>query len=356
MVQFLNILFYFSTLILLIILAIQFYISIPRKYRKTYSGNPQFRTLVMIPCRGVDFSLEENLQSLLHQDYPNYDTVAIVDSEDDPSVDYLKKLGINYLISDYESDGSGKVRALSTALSRMTGYDAFVIADSDIITEKDWLINLLRPLNDSDYGISTTFPYFNPEGGFWSHFKTAWGLVGQGMMESDLTVFGWGGSLAFRKELLEDRESMDDFSSDISDDMALTRICLRKSMKIAYVKEAMVTIKSPDNRNVFMEWSLRQTSLLISRKPAALKLGILLYGSECLLILASIPYMIFFSPFYVIFLLPAFVSVVKAYTRIRKKEPVYMLTGLIMPFFYTWNLAAASRIKEISWRGRNYRL
>ena len=38
----------------------------------------------------------------------------------------------------------------------MTGYDAFVIADSDIITEKDWLINLLRPLTDSGYGISTT--------------------------------------------------------------------------------------------------------------------------------------------------------------------------------------------------------
>ena len=106
MVQFLTILFYFSTLILLIILAVQLYISIPRKYRKTYSGNPQFRTLVMIPCRGVDFSLEENLQSLLHQDYPNYDTVAIVDSEDDASVDYLKKLGINYLISDYDSVGS----------------------------------------------------------------------------------------------------------------------------------------------------------------------------------------------------------------------------------------------------------
>ena len=82
-------------------------------------------------------------------------------------------------------------------------------------------------------------------------------------------------------------------------------------MKIAYVKEAMVTIKSPDNKTVFMEWSLRQTSLLISRKPAALKLGILLYGSECLLILASVPYMIFFSPFYVIFLLPPFASFMK---------------------------------------------
>ena len=161
---------------------------------------------------------------------------------------------------------------------------------------------------------------------------------------------------AGNRKITYNGESMDDFSSDISDDLALSRICTRKSMKIAYVKEATVTIKSPDDRNVFMEWSLRQTSLLISRKPAALKLGILLYGSECLLILASIPYMIFFSPFYVIFLLPAFVSVVKAYTRIRKKEPVYMLTGLIMPFFYTWNLAAASRIKEISWRGRNYRL
>ena len=356
MVQFLNILFYFITLILLIIFIIQLFMSIPRKYRKKYSGNPHFRALVMIPCRGVDFSFEEDLQSLIHQDYPNYDTVAVVDSEDDPSVEYLKKLGINYMISDYESDGSGKVRAISTVLSRMPDYDAFVIADSDIIAKKNWLMNLLRPLTDDSYGISTTFPYFSPEGGFWSHFKTSWGLVGQSMMESDLTVFGWGGSLAFRKELLEDGESMDDFSSDISDDLALSRICTRKSMKIAYVKEATVTIKSPDDRNVFMEWSLRQTSLLVSRKPASLKLGLLLYGSESLLILASIPYVIFFSPLYVIFLLPAFINIVKTYTRIREKKPVYAFIGLMMPFFYTWNLAVASRMKEISWRGRNYKL
>ena len=37
-----------------------------------------------------------------------------------------------------------------------------------------------------------------------SKFKTAWGFVGVGMMQSDITVFGWGGSLAFRKGLFDE--------------------------------------------------------------------------------------------------------------------------------------------------------
>ncbi len=350
------IIFYIFVSLLFIIFLAQLFLSIPRKYRITYHGNPGFKTLVIVPCRGIDFGLAENLASITHQEYENYKVMAVVDSEDDLAVPAIRDTGIEYMISSCESKGSGKVRAIASAIMKFPDFDAYVIADSDILAPKNWLNSLLQPLIHEKYGLSTTFPYFSPEGGFWSHFKTAWGLVGQGMMESDITVFGWGGSLAFRKELLEDEYSLEDFASDVSDDMALTRICKRKSMKIAYVKEATVNIRSPDDWPVFREWSLRQTSLLVSRNRIALKIGLLMYGSESMLMVFSVILSLVYSPFFAIFLLPAWINVIKSILRIRERKAVYVLIGLVMPFFYTWNLAVASHTQEISWRGRKYSL
>ncbi|EQD35627.1 glycosyltransferase [mine drainage metagenome] len=154
----------------------------------------------MVPCRNVDFTLRENLNSLKNQRGVKYDIIAIVDSKNDPSLQIINEIGIKYIITDFDCKGcSGKVRALSTALSRFKNYSLYVIADSDILPKNDWLEKLTSPFSTPEVGVSTTFPYFKAMGGFWSKVKTLWGFVGQGMMESDLTRFGWGGHLPLKK-------------------------------------------------------------------------------------------------------------------------------------------------------------
>jgi len=85
-------------------------------------------------------------------------------------------------------------------------------------------------------------------------------------MESNITRFAWGGSLAFRSDLLED-EDLKEFSSSISDDISLLNICRRKGLKVAYVKDARVLIHSNDNFKIFLEWSNRQTALSVKLIP-----------------------------------------------------------------------------------------
>lgn len=350
-----TVLFYLFATFFVLLFMFQLVLSWPRRYKASYSDNKNFKVLIILPCRGIDFEMDENLKSIVNQDYENRQLIAVIDSDDDPAAALLKNNGISYIISNYDSEGSGKVKAIATALEKFKDFEAYVIADSDIRVEKSWLSKIIAPLSDEKYGISTTFPYFEARKGFWSKFKTAWGFVGNGMMQSDLTVFGWGGSLAFRNDLIG-TEEMKYFSNHVSDDMAITDICHQKNLKIAYVPDAGVVIHSPDDWSTFKEWSLRQTSLLLSKEKKAYSFGILIYGSSALLIIGAIFMSIIFSKFFLFLFIPLIINEIKMFTRLRKKSLTFVIIQLILPFFYVWNLHRGSKQKYIQWRGRSYDL
>ena len=54
---------------------------------------------IFVPCRGLDQNLHENLSALFQQDYPNYEVVFIVDSEDDKAVSTIEKFLENFVSS-----------------------------------------------------------------------------------------------------------------------------------------------------------------------------------------------------------------------------------------------------------------
>ena len=353
--------FYLISLYLILIFTIllfifQLFLNLPRS--KTEKVYPDFtgKVLVMVPCKNVDFTLKDNLISLKSQDYPNYNLMAIIDSKEDPAFTIINELGIKYIFTNYECDGcSGKVRALSTAMTKFTGYSVYVIADSDIFVKKDWLSKLVSPFVIPSTGVTTTFPYFKPVGGIWSKVKTLWGFVGQGMMESDITRFGWGGSLAFRKELIND-SSMKYFSSRVSDDTALTKICKDFGYGIEYVPGAQPIINSPDDFDTFHEWSVRQTALSISSDSRILYLGIAVYFTQIWVFIMAFILIPFFGLYSLIYLIPALLGEIKMNGRLKESDYLYYIIYLILPFFYLYNLLAASFRDEISWRGNTYKL
>lgn len=314
------------------------------------------KTLVIVPCRGVDYSLGKNLQSIMHQDYKNFKVIAVVDTLDDPAVRYIIEAGMDYITADSDCNRcSGKVRAISTALKKFTDYDIYVIADSDITVEKTWLRLLVSPFADDYVGISTTFPYFLPVGGFWSRVKLVWGFVGLGMMESRLTRFGWGGSLAFRNSIISG-ENIDFFTSFISDDIALTKLCKKEGKKIAYVAGARPIINSPDNFGTFMEWANRQTVLSVYATRNVLYYGLLIYSATIAVFVLSVALSVTINPVFLVFLIPTIINVAKALRRAGRYYFSTLFISLILPFLYMYNLLHAVKSGSISWRGRRYEL
>jgi len=310
-------------------------------------------TLVILPCRGIDYSLKDNLNSIKNQSYNNFKLICVVDNENEGALKIIKELNIEYITSDYPcKECSGKVKAISTAINKFNDYDVYVIADSDIYVKNDWLLNLIMPLKNSDAGLSTTFPYFVPKNGFWSEVKEVWGFVGMGLMESDLTRFGWGGSLAFKKELIDDNLKF--FSEHISDDTALTKITKNKNLKIYYTKKSMPYVNSPENFSDFFEWANRQTALSISADKRIYYYGLLFYGSYIFLFFSAILTGIFYNYLFFLFLIPSIIYIVNMLRRLTKIKFVNVIAAIILPEIYITNLLIANKMKNIKWRGRIY--
>ena len=314
------------------------------------------RVLVIVPCRGHDISLTENLMSIRKQEFANYDAVAVVDSEDDVAIHSIREAGMDYIVSSADCTRcSGKVRAISTALEKFSGYDTYVIADSDATFSSRWLRKLVAPLADPKVGLSTAFPVFIPCGGFWSRVKMVWGFVGNSMMESSITRFGWGGSLAFRSKLL-DNGKLGVFSESVSDDAALTHIAADAGLSIAYCDGNIVTVKSRETLSSFVEWSNRQTALAIRGNRNLFAMGLVYYTARLLLLVSSIVLSVTATPLALLLLAPFAVGIVKIYGRHGVRDPAVAPIFLAMDVFYIANLVKAKRMDTISWRGRQYAL
>lgn len=349
----------FIALVFLGMLLIDIAPAIRKKQERKIPGNYNPNVLVMVPCRGNDLTLEDNLKSIASQDYKKCSVIAIVDSKGDSSLKAIEKAGIKWIISSYKGEkASGKVKAIMTALKKFTDYDVYVIADSDILVKRDWLRNLVLPLKDKRTGISTTFPDFVPMGGFWSKVKFVWGFVGQGMMESKAMRFGWGGSLAFRKDLLtnDTLQLLGSSEYSVSDDIPITKAAKDMGLGIAYVKSAQPAVNSDDDFPRFFEWANRQSALSIMGYRRNLYFGIAFYGAEILLFFSAIILAYFVYPVFLVLLAHFLRSEMVTYRRAGNGDPQIAFIVIIMPIIYLLNLILASRTSQITWRGRKYAL
>ena len=315
------------------------------------------KVLVILPCKGIDVTLDSNIKSLKAQSYQNFMLVAVVDDKDDPAIKALNENMVDYVFAKRVCTScSGKVRAIATAYETYNDYDIYVIADSDVEARRDWLSKLVAKLANPSVGISTTFPLFRPKAGFWSRVKMAWGFVGDGMMESGLTRFGWGGSLAFRKDLLKG-EAYEDFKKSLSDDIAISRASRKRNLKIGYVPERIAAVNSDDGFGKFWEWSNRQTALSIMGSRRVFRFGVVIYSLDIILLISSIVLSVAISYLYLVLLAPFAIGIIKTYKRAGpEKSADLWLIYLFINFVYLANLITASRMKAIKWRGNQYKL
>jgi ceramide glucosyltransferase len=112
------------------------------------------------PIKGLDIEAYENYASFCRQDYPEYEIVFCVDPGD-PTLPILEKL-----IRDFPQRhirllfGSGR-DAVNDKVARLTRlvaeaqHDFFVITDSDVRVQPDYLRTVISPFRDPHVGAAT---------------------------------------------------------------------------------------------------------------------------------------------------------------------------------------------------------
>jgi ceramide glucosyltransferase len=264
------------------------------KYRKKRSWH-QFRTTLIVPCKGLDSAFQQNITSLFNQDYENYLLWFVVAEKSDPAYDELCRLK-NQLsqsskardvqvfvagkVSNSEKQSnnneqptikyacSQKIHNLLYCYERIgDDVDALAFADSDICVRSDWLSHLVWHLRLSKTGATSGYRWFIPAR------KNPATLALSVMNAKVAQLLGntrfnlaWGGSMAIRVDVFREIGLDKIWPRTISDDLSLSHAVKKTGKKVEFVPACLVASYESTTWRGLFEFAHRQ--FLITRVTA----------------------------------------------------------------------------------------
>jgi cellulose synthase/poly-beta-1,6-N-acetylglucosamine synthase-like glycosyltransferase len=265
------------------------------KYKKKRSWH-QLKTVLIVPCKGLDSAFHKNITSLFNQDYENYLLLFVVAEKSDPAYDELCKL-TNQLSQSSKAQEvrilvAGKVgesEIQSTHNKQTTKYacsqkihnllyayenigdeiDALAFADSDICVRTDWLSHLVWHLRQSKIGATTGYRLFIPE----KNNPATLALSAVNAKIAQLlgnTRFNqaWGGSMAIRVDTFRKIGLDKIWPKTISDDLSLSHAVKKAGKKVEFIPACLVASYESTTWQEFFEFARRQ--FVITRVSAPL--------------------------------------------------------------------------------------
>lgn len=117
---------------------------------------------VLKPVHGLEKNQRENLRSACLQNYPEYQVVFSVQSEDDASIPLLKEIQqefgprrVTVAVENCRAGTNGKINNMIGGMKHAR-HDLLVISDSDVLLDADYLKTIIAPLSDPEVGCSCT--------------------------------------------------------------------------------------------------------------------------------------------------------------------------------------------------------
>jgi ceramide glucosyltransferase len=249
---------------------------------------------VIVPVKGDDPGLRENLGALAAQDYPDYELIVVAHCAADIPAGVLPAR-VRVVLAHAEEPGAGeKVLNLRTAVrfarkkSRL-----FAFADSDGRVSPTWLRALAAPLTGDTVGVSTGYRWYAPEPpDFWSLMRSVWDAVIAGTFGPGANAFAWGGSMAILRETFYAVRVPDFWRDTVSDDYALSDAMRRAGLRIVFAPSAMAVSTGRTGGREFLKWARRQLTITRVYRPrlwwSALAAHIFYSGGMAAAIVASI--------------------------------------------------------------------
>jgi cellulose synthase/poly-beta-1,6-N-acetylglucosamine synthase-like glycosyltransferase len=344
---------------------------------------------VIVPCRGLDEGLAENLAAILEQDYPDHEVVFVVDSEDDPSLDVVKLVcrdssttaqKIKTVIAPRAVNSSQKVENLREAVLHASGESQiFAFVDSDTRPSPDWLRGLVAPLEDRSVGAATGYRWFiSDKMTFGSEMRSVWNAsIASALGPNRKSNFCWGGSMALKRDTFDLIGMRERWRGTLSDDFAVTAAVRQAGLDIYFVPQALTASTGDCTLAETVEFTNRQMKITRVYSPHLWMLsffGSLVFNA----VMASALAILVFSPrndATVLFAGLAFIAVAlfsigKSWTRLRAVELVLAerwpgvrrqwisqnTLWLLSPSIFLINCISAALSRKIVWRGIRYEL
>lgn len=220
---------------------------------------------IIVPVKGYDDGLRENLAALYAQDYPDFELIIVAHCAADIPSGVLPPRARIVLAHAEDPDTGEKVLNLRTAVrSARKRSRVLAFADSDGRVAQSWLRALVAPLTGERVGATTGYRWFAPDPpAFWSLLRSVWDAVIAGTIGPGPCAFAWGGSMAIRRETFEAAHVSDFWARTVSDDYALSAAVRRAGLQIVFAPGALAVSSGPTTARAFLAWARRQ--LIITR-------------------------------------------------------------------------------------------
>ncbi|MBK9314148.1 MAG: glycosyltransferase [Acidobacteria bacterium] len=353
----------------------------------------QPKAVLIVPCKGLDHDLEENLRALMVQEYREYEVIFVTESEKDPAHAIISRLikgsrrSAWMVIAGEARDRGQKVHNLSAALEMLNTVDrraeVLVFADSDARPARHWLSELVAPLGDKRIGATTGFRWFLPDGrgaGLGTRFASAllsvWNASALALM-GERSGFAWGGSLAIRRENFDKLEIKRRWQRAVSDDYVLTSAIRESGQRIKFVPMCLVASPVKVGLRDLLEFTTRQIRITRIYSPRVWKFAFSTHGFYNLTFWGGLLWLIaakltgavtsnLSGLLASIFLLGSISGVIRAILAMRMMPGhsdrisgqlwAHVLLGPLSSLLYLYNFIASAMSRRITWRGIGYEM
>jgi len=344
---------------------------------------------IFAPCRGRDENLKTNLSALFYQNYPEYEIVFVTDDKTDPCISVIEELRAEFehlanvssrlVIAGKAVDEGQKVHNLREAVLQAAEKSAvFAFVDSDARPDKDWLKNLVGPLENEEIGAAAGYRWFiSPRRNFSSEMQSVWNAsVASALGANMKSNFCWGGSTAIRRAVFESINMREKWRGTLSDDFAVTRALKEAGLSIYFVPQCLTASIEDCDFHGLLEFTTRQMKITRVYAPQYWQMSfagsfifngvfiagilIMVLGIAFWLSLLALIALILVSLFSLgksWLRLKAVRLVLKNYEKeLRKQFWTQNTLWIISPALFFYNCAAALVSRKIVWRGVSYEL
>ncbi len=345
------------------------------------SGFAPFVTVVA-PFRGIDDGLEDNLNALIEQNYPQFEIIFVGDDANDPAIPFIKNVlspSSRLMIAPKATGMSQKVENLRSAVTAADERtEVFVFVDSDVRPGSDWLRSLVGPLKDPDIGATTGYRWFiSRKPTFASELRSSWNAsIASALGPQTRSNFCWGGSMAIRRDVFEGLQIHNKWKGTLSDDFAVTRAMNEANMPIVFVPQALTASIGDCGIDEMLEFTTRQMKITRVYAPRLWLISLIGSGLFVFIMISSIMIVLLsdnmfslavavitlgtvtiFSTAKALLRLQAVRMVLTDYEiELKRQRAIQYTFWLLTPPVFLINSIAALFSRRFTWRGIVYEL
>jgi ceramide glucosyltransferase len=252
--------------------------SVPRDFTPPVS--------ILKPARGLDPEAYENFSSFCRQDYPQYEILFGVSSEQDPVVPEIQKLIADFprlpirLVVVAERYGSNDKVSKLCGLARAARHSVLVVSDADIRVGPGYLRSVAAPFREARVGAVTSLYTGISSRCLWSKLEAI--NLSSDFMAAVLVArqlegvrFALGATMAVRRECLAEIGGFEALADFAADDHELGSRIAARGHRVELVDAAVRTMCTNQSLREFFDHHLRWAIIAHQSRPG----GYLGYGA-----------------------------------------------------------------------------